>query len=82
MKEIFNLLGCIFSIALGFFFPLLISNKLEKDNQSTVNWNYLVLTISVLGGISGAVSTIIDMAWVLLFWYSINCTSSSTSKIK
>ncbi|KAL4469507.1 hypothetical protein ABPG74_004760 [Tetrahymena malaccensis] len=63
LTDLFNLLGCVFSIGLGFVFPIMLSEKIsgaDKDHRRRVV-NYTVLFIGLFGGLSGVVSTLIEI---------------------
>jgi len=63
-----NLLGSVFSVSLGFIFPIAIYHKRFKGSIEirTYIMDYTVLVLGIVGGISGVYSTIISF-WVFLF---------------
>ena len=57
---ILNLMGCIFSVILGFIFPYLLFNAYFKNKVSVKVrvFNTLILSLGVLGGILGIFATV------------------------
>jgi len=57
-----NLLGSVFSVTLGFIFPIAIYHKRFKGNIEVMTYviDYTVLVLGIVGGISGVYSTIVS----------------------
>jgi len=58
--QVLNLLGSVFSVTLGFIFPITIYHKRFKGSIPPLTYvmNYTVVILGVVGGASGVYSTV------------------------
>ena len=58
---IYGLYGCFITVCLGFFYPIVISEKYFKNDLKNQVLNYFVLVVGIIGGVLGVCSIVFQM---------------------